>query len=98
MRAADFIGQLGDPRYLQNANALYYEFAETGVNVEFGYTSAADLIDLYPQFHFKASPPIFVLQSATSTLPQAGADGSIAFMAISFVPNGTLWIEIRPSY
>jgi hypothetical protein len=52
MRAADFIGQLGDPRYLQKANALYCEFAETGVNEKFGYTSAADLIDLYPQFYF----------------------------------------------
>jgi hypothetical protein len=54
MRAADFIGQLGDPRYLQKANALYCEFAETGVNKRFGYTSAADLIDLYPQFYFKS--------------------------------------------
>jgi hypothetical protein len=54
MRAADFIGQLGDPRYLQKANALYCEFAETGVNEKFGYTSAADLIDLYPQFYFNS--------------------------------------------
>jgi hypothetical protein len=54
MRAADLIGQLGDPRYLQKANALYCEFAETEVNQEFGYTSAADLIDLYPQFYFNS--------------------------------------------
>ena len=52
MRAANLIGQLGDPRYLRKANALYCEFEEIGVNKKFGYTSAADLIDLYPQFYF----------------------------------------------
>ena len=52
MRAASIIGQLGDPHYLQKAHALYYEFEEIGVNKKFGYTSAADLIDLYPQFYF----------------------------------------------
>jgi len=31
VRAADLIGQLGDPLYLRKLNALYYEFAETGV-------------------------------------------------------------------
>ncbi len=32
LRAADFIGQLGDPNYLRKANALYYEFEEVGMN------------------------------------------------------------------
>jgi hypothetical protein len=32
--AADLIGQLGDPHYLRKANALYYEFEETGVNLQ----------------------------------------------------------------
>jgi hypothetical protein len=52
MRAASIIGQLGDPHYLQKAYALYYEFEEIGLNRKFGYASAADLIDLYPQFYF----------------------------------------------
>ncbi len=52
MRAANLIGQLGDPRYLRKANALCCEFEEIGVNEKFGYTSVADLIDLYPQFYF----------------------------------------------
>jgi hypothetical protein len=52
MRAASIIGQLGDPHYLRKAHALYYEFEEIGVNTQFGYTSATDLIDLYPQFYF----------------------------------------------
>jgi hypothetical protein len=54
MRAANLIGQLGDPRYLGKANALYCEFEEIGVSKKFGYTSAADLIDLYPQFYFNS--------------------------------------------
>ena len=32
MRAADLIGQLGDPHYLRKANALYHEFEEVGMN------------------------------------------------------------------
>ena len=52
VRAADFIGQLGDPNYLRKANALYYEFEEVGINRQLGHTSAADLTDLYPQFYW----------------------------------------------
>jgi hypothetical protein len=51
VRAADLIGQLGDPLYLRKLNALYHEFAETGVNEKLGYTSPADLVDHYPQFY-----------------------------------------------
>jgi hypothetical protein len=40
--AADFIGQLGDPRYLRKTNALYYDFEEVGINKQFGYASPAD--------------------------------------------------------
>ena len=32
LRAADLIGQLGDPNYLRKANALFYEFEEIGLN------------------------------------------------------------------
>jgi len=52
MRAADLIGQLGDPNYLRKANALYYEFEEVGMNKQLGYSSPADLTDLYPQFYW----------------------------------------------
>jgi hypothetical protein len=52
VRAGDLIGQLGDPLYLSKLNALYYEFAETGVNEKLGYTSPADLVDHYPQFYW----------------------------------------------
>jgi hypothetical protein len=52
MRAASIIGQLGDPHYLKKAHALYCEFEEIGLNAKYGYTSAADLINLFPQFYF----------------------------------------------
>jgi len=54
LRAADLIGQLGDPRYLYKANALYYEFEEIGMNRQLGYASPADLVDLYPQFYLNS--------------------------------------------
>jgi hypothetical protein len=57
VRAADLIGQLGDPNYLRKANALYYEFEEVGMNKQLGYTSPADLINLYPQFYWKSVSP-----------------------------------------
>ena len=52
VRAANLIGQLGDPQYLRKANALYYEFEEVGRNKQFGYVSPADLTDLYPKFYW----------------------------------------------
>ena len=57
VRAADLIGQLGDPQYLRKANALYYEFEEVGMNKQLGYTSPADLTDLYPQFYWSSVSP-----------------------------------------
>ena len=52
VRAADLIGQLGDPHYLRKANALYCEFEEVGMNKQLGYSSPADLTDRYPQFYW----------------------------------------------
>ena len=52
VRAADLIGQLGDPHYLRKTNALYYEFEEVGMNRQLGYASPADLTDQYPQFYW----------------------------------------------
>ena len=52
VRAADLIGQLGDPLYPRKLNALYHEFAEIGVNEKLGYNSPADLVDHYPHFYW----------------------------------------------
>jgi hypothetical protein len=57
LRAADLIGQLGDPHHLRKANALYYEFEEVGMNRQLGYTSPADLTDSYPQFFWSSISP-----------------------------------------
>jgi hypothetical protein len=57
VRAADLIGQLGDPHHLRKANALYYEFEEVGMNRQLGYTSPADLTDSYPQFFWDSISP-----------------------------------------
>ena len=54
VRAADLIGQLGDPHYLRKANALYYEFEEVGMNKQLGYASPADLTDQYPGFYWSS--------------------------------------------
>jgi hypothetical protein len=57
LRAADLIGQLGDPHYIRKANALYYEFEEAGLNRQLGYDSPADLVNKYPQFYWNSVAP-----------------------------------------
>jgi hypothetical protein len=57
VRAADLIGQLGDPNYIRKANALYYEFEEVGMNRQLGYGSPADVVDRYPQFYWGCVAP-----------------------------------------
>jgi hypothetical protein len=57
VRAADLIGQLGDPHYLRKANALFCEFEEIGLNKQFGYESPADIVDKYPQFYWNMVSP-----------------------------------------
>jgi len=57
VRAADLIGQLGDPNYIRKANALYYEFEEVGMNRQLGYDSPADVVDRYPQFYWGCVAP-----------------------------------------
>ena len=50
VRAADLIGQLGDPFYLRKLNALFHEFTETGTAAALDLASPADLADTYPRF------------------------------------------------
>ncbi len=58
MRAADLIGQMADPFYHRKINALYFEFAETGMAEELGYNSPADLADKYPDFFWTRVQPL----------------------------------------
>mmetsp|Transcript_11502 Transcript_11502/g.43162 ORF Transcript_11502/g.43162 Transcript_11502/m.43162 type:complete len:295 (-) Transcript_11502:1378-2262(-) len=57
VRAADLIGQLSDPRYLQKITALYYEFKETGTADILGYKSPGDLRESYHKFFWNIAYP-----------------------------------------
>ena len=76
VRAANLIGQLGEPHYLRKVNALFYEFEEIGINKQFGYETPTDLRDLYPQFFFN---------SVSAHLQQA-----IRYLNVTL--SGRLWI------
>ena len=52
LRAADLIGQLGDPNYMRKSNALFYEFEEIGLNKKLGYGTPADIVFKFPQFYW----------------------------------------------
>jgi hypothetical protein len=52
VRAADLIGQLGDPYRIQKCTALFYEFEETGLNREYGYKSPTDLRENNSKFYW----------------------------------------------
>jgi hypothetical protein len=57
VRAADFIGQLGAPNYLQKIPALFYEFEETGENTKRGYKSPGDMRNNYAKFYWNVVSP-----------------------------------------
>jgi hypothetical protein len=57
VRAADFIGQLGDPDYFRKTPALFYEFSELGLNEGFGYKAPNDMRKSYPSFYWNNVRP-----------------------------------------
>jgi len=57
VRAADLIGQLADPCYLQKLPALYREFEETGTNKALGYRHVGELRAAFPNFFWNAVYP-----------------------------------------
>ena len=57
VRAADLIGQLGDPNHARKLNALYWEFVEIGMAAQLGYQSPADLAEQYPKFYWAKVEP-----------------------------------------
>ena len=52
-RAADLIGQLGDPFRIQKCTALFYELEELGLNKMLGYHKPGDLRDSNAKFYWK---------------------------------------------
>ena len=77
LRAADLIGQLGDPNYMRKSNALFYEFEETGLNKTLGYNTPADIVYKYPQFYW------------TNVAPQI----QTAIRYLNVTSSGRQWIE-----
>ncbi|MCJ7435386.1 MAG: hypothetical protein MUO77_18045, partial [Anaerolineales bacterium] len=57
VRAADFIGQLGDPDYFRKTPALFYEFQELGLNEKLGYKSPNDMRKNYASFYWNSVNP-----------------------------------------
>ncbi|MEM1346514.1 MAG: metal-dependent phosphohydrolase [Pseudomonadota bacterium] len=51
VRAADLIGQLGDPLQPRRVAGLYREFVETGMAERLGYASPADIREGTPAFY-----------------------------------------------
>ena len=57
VRAADFVGQLGDINHLRHLSALFVEFQEIGTAERMGYANAAELRRDYPSFYWKTVQP-----------------------------------------
>ena len=57
IRAADLIGQLGDPLYHRKIPPLFAEFKETGHAAKMGYTMTADLGEGYLKFFWQVVTP-----------------------------------------
>jgi hypothetical protein len=57
VRAADFIGQLGDPNYLRKLPGLYYELEEVDSSAKMGYKSLEDMRVNYARFYWDEVSP-----------------------------------------
>ncbi|MEX2482515.1 MAG: metal-dependent phosphohydrolase [Gammaproteobacteria bacterium] len=64
VRAADLIGQLSDPRYLNKLTAIFFEFEEIGFNEMTGYDRPGDLLTGYPAFFERHVQPYIIEASA----------------------------------
>ena len=57
IRAADLIGQLGDPNYIRKIPALFYEFEQFGANEKLGYETPSDMRDGIAEFFWNEVKP-----------------------------------------
>ncbi len=57
VRAADLIGQLGDPAYMRKIPALFYEFEEIGANEKLNYKTPGDMREKYGSFFWHCIHP-----------------------------------------
>ena len=87
LRAADLIGQLGDPNYMRKSNALFHEFEEIGLNKTLGYATPADIVYDFRSSTGPMSRRRSSLRSAISTSPPAAGNGSPTCTATSSGPS-----------
>ena len=64
VRAADFIGQFGDPNYLHKLPALFFEFEQAGVNEAMGYKTPDDMRNGYATF-FREAISLYIQDALT---------------------------------
>ena len=57
VRAADLIGQMADPQYLQKLTRLFAEFVEIGEAQRLGFENAAELRASFPEFFYSQVHP-----------------------------------------
>jgi hypothetical protein len=57
VRAADFIGQLGDPNYLRKLPALFHELEEVEAGGKIAYESLEDMRNNYARFYWDVVNP-----------------------------------------
>ena len=76
VRAADLIGQMGDPQYLQKLNRLLSEFVETGQADRLGFSTPQELRASFPDFFYNQVHPFI--------------GDAIAYLKLS--PEGRQWI------
>ena len=72
VRAADLIGQLGDPNRLQKCSALFKEFEEIGLNAKLGYRRPEDLRNDNTSFYWKIVSPYIQRALVYLNLTQEG--------------------------
>jgi hypothetical protein len=89
LRAADLIGQLGDPHYIRKANALWFEFEEAGLNRQLGYDSPADIVHRYPQLYWNSVAPHVQTAIRYLNVTSSGASGSPISTATCSAPSAT---------
>ncbi|MFH0734419.1 MAG: metal-dependent phosphohydrolase [bacterium] len=75
-RAADFIGQLGDPNYLRKTPALFYEMQEAKNNSSVTYLNPYDLKISYAKFYWDVVSPYI----------------KDALVYLNLTPEGKQWI------
>jgi hypothetical protein len=92
VRAADLIGQMGDPYYHRKINGLYHEFAEVGLAAQLGYKSPMDLVERYPEFFWSQVQPL--IGSALRYLEQT-VEGK---QWVAQLYNHIFQVEHRASY